>query len=202
MSVNREGRDPATNAGGTGGSTIALRAASRVSLSEPTPEPGTPGLMTPERRFRVILRRELDAEDQAPSTKPALNSRGNPSRIHPTRKCCSSMPPMKTTASSTPTSAPGSRPETTTPIHSSGPRAPTRSSNRSPATAHESMNHDTSRLSSSSRPTPRKCAKPFLIGGTVTGHGGGVRGRPGSIEGLRSAGQGGFRGRRWSSRRA
>ena len=46
-------------------------------------------------------------------------------------------------ASSTPTSATGSRPGTRTPAPTSGPRPPTRSSNRSPATANESTNHDT-----------------------------------------------------------
>ena len=46
-------------------------------------------------------------------------------------------------ATSTPTSAPGSPPETTTPSPSSGPRPPTRSSIPSPATAPQSTNHNT-----------------------------------------------------------
>ena len=45
--------------------------------------------------------------------------------------------------SSTPTSAPGSRPGTKTQNRSSGPKRPTRSSNPSPATAHELTTQDT-----------------------------------------------------------
>jgi transposase len=43
------------------------------------------------------------------------------------------------------------------PAHSSGPRPPTRSSTRSPATATESINHDTSPATAPSTTGPRRC---------------------------------------------
>ena len=62
-------------------------------------------------------------------------------------------------APSTPTSAPGSRPGTTTPSPSSGPRPPTRSSTPSPATANESTNHDT-RPPAMHRPASAQAIRP------------------------------------------